>query len=1041
MIRPGMRLAARRACVTAFVTILALVGLVGTAAAVAPPAPVLQGPANGASVSIPFAISWAPVSGAGGYNWEVSRTSGFGSVIERNPVLLAGAATTDDMVSGLPAGTYFWRVQAVSRDVELGAWSTPRSVIVTGAGPGVPAAPALDLPHDATQFHPLETITFSWSSVPGAVSYILQESADPDFPVGDRARQVNLLGTTERVSLNSANQGSLQARVLAVNADGLVGPPSNPVSLSVSDTNPLPAAPALVAPANGTATQVPLTLSWGHVPNHQDDGYQLQVSSSSAFTTIEQSFRTASNSQIVPTLTPGNKFWRVRSQHGYSGATEAYTAWSATGTFSVTARPPAVGAVTFPTQKFSGGEARGSIDLTGPAPTGGATVALSTSHPALLPELPASRQVAVGSSSVNVLVAPTGFPNSLRSMRVGFVTTPTPVTVTATYNGTSASTTILLLPPTLNDTPLQLFPVQATGGAELLGIVDLEGGCFAGFCDGLAPPGGFQLNLSSSSPAAVVPPTFTIPAGAGGDSFPIRTNPVATRTIVTITARSGAATASWILILTPSPEPDSLKVVPATTSGGSQGQVLIPLSELAGHDQLIRVTSSNPSVASVPEFATVNASTELGRFDITTSPVNVSTPVAISVTGRGVTRTVTLTVSPNLPALTGLSVNPTTVTSGTSSTGTVTLGSAAPAGGVAVSLGSNLPGSASVPATVTVPAGATTATFQITTFPVDNTTAQLSATLGSTTQFAALNITRSASGTLSALSFSPTTVVGGSSSTGTVRLSAAAPAGGTVVTLTDDSAAAGVPSTVTVTAGTTSRTFSVTTTAVTAANPVTVSAGSGGVTRSATLTVNPPTPAAPTLLAPANGATGVAQPVTLNWNDVPGATGYEVRVDDSSAVSAPYVANPTVAASEVQLTGLPIRQLWWRVRARNSAGVFGQFSSTRSFTPQATTSTPPSPPPSGTLAAPSLLAPAVDARFSQGQTIAFDWSDVIGAAGYTIAIDDQETFSSPTVLQTAAASTFSTNALPVGRAWFRVRAVEASGTPGAWSGTARFEVR
>jgi hypothetical protein len=32
--------------------------------------------------------------------------------------------------------------------------------------------------------------------------------------------------------------------------------------------------------------------------------------------------------------------------------------------------------------------------------------------------------------------------------------------------------------------------------------------------------------------------------------------------------------------------------------------------------------------------------------------------------------------------------------------------------------------------------------------------------------------------------------------------------------------------------------------------------------------------------------------------------------------------------------------LWWRVRAQNSAGVFGPFSSTRSFTPQS----PPPPP-------------------------------------------------------------------------------------------------
>ncbi|MDT4960095.1 MAG: hypothetical protein QOD31_3894 [Pseudonocardiales bacterium] len=1128
-----LRIAATRAFALVLVVVLALAGLSGTAVALPPAAPVLLGPADGAtSVTIPFTISWSAVSGAGGYNWQISKSSDFGTVIERNQALLPGAATTNDVVSGLAAGTYFWRVQAVNPDLEAGPWSSARSVVVTGAGAGVPGSPTLDPPRDAIAFHPLETITFSWSAVPGAVSYVLQESTDPSFPVDTRVRQVNITGTTERVSLNSSNQGSFQARVLAVNADGLAGAPSNLVGFSVSDTNPLPAPPTLQGPANGTTSRLPLTLSWSHVPNHQDDGYQLQISSSSAFSTIEKTFRTSDNQLIVPTLTAGGKFWRVRSQHGYSGATEAYTAFSATGTFTVLSQPLAMGAVTFPAQKFSGGEARGSVDLTGLAPAGGATVALSTNQPALLPELPASVQIGSGTSSSQVLVAPNGFPNSLRGMRVGFVTTPTLVTVTATYNGTSVSTTITLLPPTLNDTPLQLFPVKATGGEDLIGIVDLEVGCFAGFCDGLAPPGGFQVNLSSSSPAATVPATFTIQAGAGGDSFPIHTNPVATRTQVTISARAGGVTASWTLTLTPSPEPAGLKLLPVTTSNGSQGQVTIPLSELAGYDQRVQVTSSNPAVASVPAFATINASTELGRFDITTSPVDVPTDVTISVTGRGVTRSATLTVSPNLPALTGLSVNPSSVPGGTPSTGTVTLGSAAPSGGVSVSLGSNLPGSASVPATVTVPAGATSATFQITTFPVDNTTVQLSAALGDTFQFAALSITRSTSATLSALSLSPTTVAGGNSSTGTVTLSAAAPSGGTVVALSDDSAAASVPASVTVPAAATSRTFTVTTSAVTASTPVVLSAASAGVTRTATLTVNPPTPAAPTLQSPANGATGLVQPVTLDWTDLPNATSYEVTVDDTATIVAPLVANPTVTASQAVVGGLPARQLWWRVRARNAAGVFGPFSATRSFSPQAATGTtselssltlaPPSvtggasstgtvtlttpapsggtavsltssnaavsvptsvtvpagqatasftastntvstqtavtvtataagisrtatltvnPPASGTLATPSLLSPAVDARFNAGQNVVFDWTDVAGAAGYEIAIDDQSTFSSPTVLRTVTASTFSTSTLPAARMWFRVRALDASGAAGAWSGSRRFEVR
>jgi len=96
----------------------------------------------------------------------------------------------------------------------------------------------------------------------------------------------------------------------------------------------------------------------------------------------------------------------------------------------------------------------------------------------------------------------------------------------------------------------------------------------------------------------------------------------------------------------------------------------------------------------------------------------------------------------------------------------------------------------------------------------------------------------------------------------------------------------------------------------------------------------------------------------------------------------------------------------------------------------------------GTLAAPSLVAPASDARFSPGQTIAFDWSDVTGAVSYTIQIDDQSTFTSPLVVQqVVTTSQFSSSTLPTQRMWWRVRANDASGNPGAWSAARRFEVK
>ena len=91
---------------------------------------------------------------------------------------------------------------------------------------------------------------------------------------------------------------------------------------------------------------------------------------------------------------------------------------------------------------------------------------------------------------------------------------------------------------------------------------------------------------------------------------------------------------------------------------------------------------------------------------------------------------------------------------------------------------------------------------------------------------------------LASVSFDPTTVHGGTASTGTVRLNTAA--GGFTVTLASGNpAVATVPASVTVPAGVTHASFAVPTSLVTASTPVTISASLDGVTRSAVLTVNP----------------------------------------------------------------------------------------------------------------------------------------------------------------------------------------------------------
>jgi hypothetical protein len=185
-------------------------------------------------------------------------------------------------------------------------------------------------------------------------------------------------------------------------------------------------------------------------------------------------------------------------------------------------------------------------------------------------------------------------------------------------------------------------------------------------------------------------------------------------------------------------------------------------------------------------------------------------------------------------ALRAVSVSPSSVTGGQTASGTVILTAAAPAEGIVVDLSTG-DAAVTLPATVTVAAGSTSANFTLNTSPVGTTTtATITASYNGVIQNTALAVKPPV---LSSLALNPTTVGGGSTSTGTVVLSGKAPIGGIAVALSSSrSGRSKVPSTVTVAAGSNSATFAVNTTAG-AKVSATISASNGGVTKNAPLTI------------------------------------------------------------------------------------------------------------------------------------------------------------------------------------------------------------
>jgi len=350
-----------------------------------------------------------------------------------------------------------------------------------------------------------------------------------------------------------------------------------------------------------------------------------------------------------------------------------------------------------PSSVGGGDASTGTVRMNGPAPMGGAIISLSSNN-AAVGSIPASVTMAAGATSATftVMTSP--------------VTTSTNVSISAAYNGVSENALLGVEASTLS--LLSVSPSTVTGGASSTGIINLSSA---------APSGGAVVSLSSSDPSvASVPPSVTVPAGATSATFTVATAPVAASASVTITATSSGTTETASLTVVP-PTLASLSMAPASLTGGSSsvGTVVVSGPAPSG-GMVVSLSSSDSSVAAVPSSVTVPAGASSVTFTATTAPVGTAISVSISAANNGVTQSASLAVLP--PTLLSLTLSPSSVTGGGSSTGTVTLSGPAPAGGAVVFLSSSNGLAASVPTSVTVPAYATTATFTLSTLPVILTT-------------------------------------------------------------------------------------------------------------------------------------------------------------------------------------------------------------------------------------------------------------------------------------------------------------------------------
>ncbi|HEX7315084.1 MAG TPA: FG-GAP-like repeat-containing protein [Pyrinomonadaceae bacterium] len=361
-----------------------------------------------------------------------------------------------------------------------------------------------------------------------------------------------------------------------------------------------------------------------------------------------------------------------------------------------------------------------------------------------------STSLTVTSSRSSVVPAPTGvriiagMTNVRFKLDTASVTTTQTVTITVSAgSGGSRSATLTVTPAgaaTLGS--LQTQPSTVTGGTSSTGVVSLTPGT-------VAPAGGAVVSITNDNPSLVTTPfNVTVAAGQSSATFTISTQQTGLTTPVTITANYAGVTRSATLTVAAPSNGASVAAVtltPSTVVGGSAQTVraLVTLNQPAPPEgAIVTLSSSHPSVASLPPSLGIAPGGSSGFVDFKTTAVSTSTQVTVRATYGGSTQSAVLTVNPApAPAvtLTGVTLNPTSVTGGAASQGTVTL--SGPAQSPTVVNLSSSSAVASVPTSVTVPTGASSASFGVATTSVTlSTSVTITAVSGSVTRTATLTV-------------------------------------------------------------------------------------------------------------------------------------------------------------------------------------------------------------------------------------------------------------------------------------------------------------
>jgi hypothetical protein len=334
--------------------------------------------------------------------------------------------------------------------------------------------------------------------------------------------------------------------------------------------------------------------------------------------------------------------------------TASYAGSSATSN-SFTVNPPAVQSVSVsPTSVTGGSNVSVTVNLTGPAPSGGATVTLTGSNGAF------------PTGSLTVPANQTTFTSS--TLPTSPVSSATPVTVTASYAGSSAtSNSFTVNPPAVQS--VSVSPTSVTGGSNVSVTVNLTGP---------APSGGAAVTLTGSNSAFPMA-SLTVPANQTTfTSSTVPTATVQTATSVFVTASySGTSANSNSITVNPASSGSPISLLAHTLSTSFSATNTTAAINTTGAKLIVLATNQEFVGFSAPTDSAGNTWTLIARQDnlawyyCLNPAISTNHTFSVANTYAGIYRT-TVAVQAFNGSFTGLDTQANSYVSGSNQAGAIT---------------------------------------------------------------------------------------------------------------------------------------------------------------------------------------------------------------------------------------------------------------------------------------------------------------------------------------------------------------------------------